>query len=308
METPLTPLEFLRRARKLHGRREAVIDGDLRFTYAQFAQRCDRWSAALPSWASARAIASRPSRPIRTSISSNSTRSRAWAVIVPINYRLSAEDFVYVATHSGAKVLCVHADYLDTVDSIRDRMPAVRHFVALEGSKPGWLEYEALLQGSGESFEVPEIAETDLLAINYTSGTTSRPKGVMITHRNAWMNSVGTLVHWPMTPADRYLWTLPMFHANGWTFTWTVTAAGAAHVCLRAVEAAAIYDLVRRERVTHLCAAPTVLIGIANGPEAQRRRPASRRTRVHRRGASRGGDDRAHGIRSGLGCNARLLA
>jgi fatty-acyl-CoA synthase len=92
----------------------------------------------------------------------------------------------------------------------------------------------------------------------------------MITHRNAWINSVGTLVHWPMTPADRYLWTLPMFHANGWTFTWTVTAAGAAHICLRAVEAAAIYELVRRERVTHLCAAPTVLIGIANGPEAQR--------------------------------------
>jgi fatty-acyl-CoA synthase len=165
----------------------------------------------------------------------------------------------------------VHADYLDIVDSVRDRMPEVRHFVALEGSKPGWLAYESLLQGSGEGFEIPEIAETDLLAINYTSGTTSRPKGVMITHRNAWMNSVGTLAHWPMTPADRYLWTLPMFHANGWTFTWTVTAAGAVHVCLRAVEAAAIYELVRRERVTHLCAAPTVLIGIANGAEGLRK-------------------------------------
>ncbi len=192
------------------------------------------------------------------------------AVIVPINYRLSADDFVYVATHSGSKVLCVHADYLDMVDSVRDRMPEVRHFVALEGSKAGWLAYESLLQGSGESFASPAIDESDLLAINYTSGTTSRPKGVMITHRNAWINSVGTLAHWPMTPADRYLWTLPMFHANGWTFTWTVTAAGAAHVCLRAVEPAAIYDLVRRERVTHLCAAPTVLIGIANGPAALR--------------------------------------
>ena len=93
----------------------------------------------------------------------------------------------------------------------------------------------------------------------------------MITHRNAWMNSVGTLAHWPMTPADRYLWTLPMFHANGWTFPWTVTAAGAVHVCLRKVDAAAIYELVNRERVTHLCAAPTVLIGIANGPESLRR-------------------------------------
>ncbi len=92
----------------------------------------------------------------------------------------------------------------------------------------------------------------------------------MITHRNAWMNSVGTLTHWPMTPADRYLWTLPMFHANGWTFIWTVTAAGAAHICLRRPEAATIYEHVNRERVTHLCAAPTVLIAIANGPEELR--------------------------------------
>jgi fatty-acyl-CoA synthase len=92
----------------------------------------------------------------------------------------------------------------------------------------------------------------------------------MITHRNAWMNVVGTLVHWPMTPATRYLWTLPMFHANGWTFTWSVTAAGGMHVCLRAVDPVVIYDLVSRERITHLCAAPTVLISIANGPEAPR--------------------------------------
>src|SRR6202030_2138573 len=122
-----------------------------------------------------------------------------------------------------------------------------------------------------EVFEPPEMVETDLLSINYTSGTTSRPKGVMITHRNAWMNSVGTLTHWPLTPADRYLWTLPMFHANGWTFVWTVTAAGATHVCLRAVDAPAVYERVRHEHVTHLCAAPTVLIDISNGPDDSRR-------------------------------------
>jgi len=165
----------------------------------------------------------------------------------------------------------VHSDYLDLIDGVRTRMPEVQHYVALEGEKAGWLAYESLIQGSPAAFDVPEIAESDLLAINYTSGTTSRPKGVMITHRNAWMNCVGTLAHWPMTPADRYLWTLPMFHANGWTFTWTVTAAGAAHVCLRAVDASQVYALVQRERVTHLCAAPTVLISIANGPAAQRK-------------------------------------
>jgi fatty-acyl-CoA synthase len=271
METPLTPLEFSRRARKLYPLREAVIDGDLRLTYAQFGERFDRASAAL-----AKLGVNKGDRVATIAPNTHQHLEQFYAipqlgaVIVPINYRLSADDFVYIVTHSGAKVLCVHAAYLDAVDSVRDRMPEVRHFVALEGSKPGWLAYESLLQGAGDSFAAPEINETDLLAINYTSGTTSRPKGVMITHRNAWMNSVGTLAHWPMTPADRYLWTLPMFHANGWTFTWTVTAAGAGHVCLRAVDAAAIYGLVRSERVTHLCAAPTVLISIANGPQAAR--------------------------------------
>ena len=116
----------------------------------------------------------------------------------------------------------------------------------------------------------PEIGERDLLTINYTSGTTSRPKGVMITHRNAYMNTVGTLLHLPMRLVDRYLWTLPMFHANGWTFVWTVTAVGATHVCLRKIEPAKMFDLIRAERVSMLCAAPTVLIGIAGAPPEAR--------------------------------------
>jgi fatty-acyl-CoA synthase len=272
METPLTPLDFARRARKLYGAREAVIDGNLRLTYAEFGERCDRWAAGL-----ARLGVTKGDRV--ATIAPNTHQHleqfyaipQAGAVIVPMNYRLTAEDFVYMTAHSGATVVCAHSDYLDTIDGVRARMPGVRHFVALEGGKPGWLAYESLLERTADAIDTDAIVETDLLSINYTSGTTSRPKGVMITHRNAWMNSVGTLAHWPMTPADRYLWTLPMFHANGWTFTWTVTAAGAAHICLRKVDAASIYDLVNRERVTHLSAAPTVLIGIANGPEALRR-------------------------------------
>jgi fatty-acyl-CoA synthase len=272
METPLTPLEFARRARKLHGRREAVVDGELRFTYAQFGRRCDQWSTALAKLGVVKGDRVATIAPnTHQHLEQFYAIPQLGAVIVPINYRLSAEDFIYVTEHSGASVLCVHSDYLDAIESVRARMPGVRHFVALEGKKAGWLAYESLLEHSGESCAFPDIAETDLLSINYTSGTTSRPKGVMITHRNAWANSVGSLAHWPMTPADRYLWTLPMFHANGWTFVWTVTAAGAAHVCLRAVDAAAVYSHVRHEGVTHLCAAPTVLIGIANGPEQQRR-------------------------------------
>jgi len=272
METPLTPLDFLRRARKLHGDREAVIDGDKRFTYEQFGQRCDRWSVALRRLGVQRGDRVATLAPnMHQHLEQYYAVPQLGAVIVPMNYRLVAEDFVYLANHSGSRVLCVHSDYLDTVDSVRERMTTVEHFVALEGSKPGWLEYEALLSAGDGQFERPPIAEGDLLSINYTSGTTSRPKGVMITHRNAWVNCVGTLAHIPMTPADRFLWTLPMFHANGWTYTWITTAAGAAHVCVRQVEASAIYRLVEAERITMLCAAPTVLIAIANGPEPLRR-------------------------------------
>jgi acyl-CoA synthetase (AMP-forming)/AMP-acid ligase II len=285
VETPLTPLEFARRARKLYGRREAVIDGKLRFTYTQFGERCDRWSIALAKLGVGKGDRVATIAPnTHQHLEQFYAIPQLGAVIVPINYRLSAEDFVYVTVHSGAMVLCVHADYLDAVDSVRQQMPGVRHFVALEGEKAGWLSYKSLLASSGAPCEFPEITETDLLSINYTSGTTSRPKGVMITHRNAWMNSVGTLAHWPMTAANRYLWTLPMFHANGWTFVWTVTAAGAVHICLRAVDPVAVYEHVRRERVTHLCAAPTVLIGIANGP-ADKRAQLPRGVRVITAGA-----------------------
>ena len=270
METPLTPLDFARRARKFHGAREAVVDGEVRFTYAEFCARCDAWAAGLRKLGVGRGDRVATIAPnTHQHLEQFYAIPQCGAVIVPMNYRLSAEDFVYMTEHSGSKVLCAHSEHLDLIDGVRSRMPGVQHFVALEGSRPGWLTYESLLEGGGSgAADVDGLSESDLLAINYTSGTTSRPKGVMITHRNAWMNSVGTLTHWPMTPADRYLWTLPMFHANGWTFTWTVTAAAAAHVCLRKVDAAQIYALVNRERVTHLCAAPTVLIGIANGGEA----------------------------------------
>jgi fatty-acyl-CoA synthase len=206
------------------------------------------------------------------------------AIVVPLNYRLTADDFVYLINHSGSKVVCAHSDYLDALDSVRTQLPGVERFVAFEGARDGWLDYEAAIAAASGRYETPPIAETDLIAINYTSGTTSKPKGVMITHRNAWMNSVGTLVHHPMTPADRYLWTLPMFHANGWTFVWTVTAAGGAHVCLRKVDAVSVYAQVEQERISVLCAAPTVLIGVANGPEELRRR-APRGVRVLAAGA-----------------------
>jgi len=271
MEVPLTPLEFARRTRRLHGHREGVVDGDLRLTYEQFFGRCDRWSAALQGLGVA------PGDRVATIAPNTHAQLEAFyavpqigAVLVPINYRLTAEDFVYILNHSGATVVCAHSDYLDALDGVRDQLPEVRHFVAFEGARDGWVDYETAIAAADPDFTRPEIGERDLLTINYTSGTTARPKGVMITHRNAALNTIGTLLHLPIGVGERYLWTLPMFHANGWTYTWTVTAAAGVHVCLRKVEPAAVFRLIRDEKVGSLCAAPTVLISLANAPEQVR--------------------------------------
>ena len=271
METPLTPLEFARRTRRLHGQREGVVDGELRLTYEQFFDRCDRWSAALQQLGVARGDRVATIAPnTHAQLEAFYAVPQIGAVLVPINYRLTPEDFVYIINHSGASVVCVDEDYLDAVDSIRDRIPQVRDFVAFGGARDGWLDYEAAVAAASPDFTRADVDERDLLTINYTSGTTARPKGVMITHRNATMNSIGTLLHLPIPVGERYLWTLPMFHANGWTFTWTVTAAAATHICLRKVEPAEVFRLIREEHVRRLSAAPTVLISLANAPAGVR--------------------------------------
>ncbi|MDQ3548588.1 MAG: AMP-binding protein, partial [Chloroflexota bacterium] len=247
MEIPLSPLEFMRRSRRLYGDREAIVDGDLRLTYREFFARCDRWSSVLQGLGVGKGDRVAYIAPnTHAQLESFYAVPQIGAVIVPINYRLTAEDFAYIINHSGARIVCAHTDCLDNVEKVRDQLPGVEHFVALEDTRDGWLDYETLLGDASGEFTLPEIAESDLLALNYTSGTTSRPKGVMITHRNAYMNIIGTLIHIHMTPAERYLWTLPMFHANGWTFVWIITAVGGTHVCLRRVEPQRIFEMVER--------------------------------------------------------------
>lgn len=271
MEMPLTPMDFARRARRLYANREAVVDGDLRLTYAQFFDRCDRWSSALQAFGIKKGDRVAYIAPnTHAHLEAYYAVPQIGAVLVPINYRLLPDDFEYVINHCGAKIVCAHSDYIEAFDGIRDRLPGVEQFVALEGSGGGWIGYEPALKSHSSEFSRVDIAETDLLTINYTSGTTARPKGVMITHRNAYVNIMGTLVHHHLSPADRYLWTLPMFHANGWTFTWINTARGMANVCLRRVEPGQIFQLIKDENITMFCAAPTVLIGIANAPEELR--------------------------------------
>jgi len=285
MKVPLTPMEFARRARRLYGDRQAVVDGSLRLTYAEFLARCDRWSSTLQHWGIGpgdRVAYIAPNT--HAQLESFYAVPQIGAILVPINYRLTPEDFVYIVNHSGARVLCVHSDHLEAVGSIRSRMSNVEHFVALEGGAAGWTDYEAAVSEASADVEPAPIDEDDLISINYTSGTTAQPKGVMITHRNAFLNAMGVLAHEPITPADRYLWTLPMFHANGWTFVWAITARGAAHVCLRKVEPGTIFELIRRERISLFCAAPTVLIGLANAP-ADVREGAPRDVRLFTAGA-----------------------
>ncbi len=276
MEVPLTPLDFMRRTRKLHTDREGVVDGGERWTYGEFFDRCDRWSSALQRLGVKQGDRVAYIAPnTHAQLESFYAVPQIGAVLVPINFRLVADDFRYLIQHSGATVVCAGADHIAAVESIRGDLKDVRHVVSLDersslqggsSSSSSWLDYESLVAESTAEFSRPAIGERDLLTINYTSGTTSRPKGVMITHRNAWMNCVGMLTHTPMTPADTYLWTLPMFHANGWTFTWTVTAAGAKHVCLPKFDAATVFSIAAQEKVTRLCAAPTVLIMLANAP------------------------------------------
>src|SRR4029079_558079 len=146
IEIPLTPMEFARRARRLYASREAVIDGDLRLSYAQFFDRCDRWSNALQQ------LGIKPGDRVayiapntHAQLESFYAVPQIGAVLVPVNYRLTADDFAYIINHSGARIVCAHSDYLATVDSIRDQLPKIEQFIALDGGKAGWLNYETIL-------------------------------------------------------------------------------------------------------------------------------------------------------------------
>jgi len=285
METPLTPLDFARRARRLYPDREAVVDGTLRLSYKEFFNRCDKWSAVLQALGVGQgdrvAVISPNTLP---HLESYYAVPQIGAVTVPINFRLTPADFAYILRHSGACIVCVHPDYVGAIEQIRAEVPAVRHFVLLEGRRDGWVSYGEGIAAADPDFAAVVIQETDMISLNYTSGTTANPKGVMVTHRNTAMNIMGHLMHTQITSADRYLWVLPMFHANGWCFTWTITAVGAKHVCLRKADPVSIFEAIVHEGITLLCAAPTILIGIANAPE-ELRKSAPRGVRVFTAGA-----------------------
>jgi fatty-acyl-CoA synthase len=281
-DSPLTPLVFLRRSAAVFPDKPAIVSAERRLTYREFADEATRAAhglRALGIGSGDRVAYLSPNLP--EMLVGHFAVPLAGAVLVAINTRLAAPEIRYILDHCGARVLVVHASLLDSVRPIAHRLATVRHLVVVggDGDAVGGLDTRgyadllgADLLGTGSDADVPWSVtdERATIAINYTSGTTGRPKGVRYTHRGAYLNSLGEVIHSRHTPDSVYLWTLPMFHCNGWCTTWAVTAIGGTHVCLPAVDGDEIWRLIDTEAVTHLNGAPTVLVTIMNSPRAHR--------------------------------------
>ena len=264
MIVPLTPLDFFKRTLRIYPDKTAVVDGDLRLSYRAFAERVYRLGHALHRLGTASGE--------RVAVLSPNTHEMLesfygapliGAALVPLNYRLKPGDFLYMLNHSESKVLLLDAEYAPLIEPVSKELRTVEHILVWGDPRAGSLgqSYEEALQSaSSEPLEPAIQDENQMMTLNYTSGTTALPKGVILTHRNCCLNVLETLVHFRMTPEEVYLWTLPMFHCNGWGFVWAVTAAGGTHICLRKVEAARVFEGMESEHVTLACAAPTVLV------------------------------------------------
>ena len=278
----LTPVNFLVRSANVFPEKEAVIYNDIRRTYSQFYDRVNRLANALKQ----RGIGKGdkvaficPNTP--PMLEAHYAVPMIGAALVSINIRLSANEIAYIIEHSDSKAIFVDNEFAGLVTPILDKLKKVETVVnicdvsadmPLDGP-----EYEALLAGSDPSpVDIDVEDERQVATINYTSGTTGLPKGVMYHHRGAYLNAIGEQLEFGTRADSVYLWTLPMFHCNGWCFTWGITAMGATHDCLRKVVPEEIFRIIEAEGVTHLCAAPTILIGMntyatENGTKLEKR-------------------------------------
>jgi fatty-acyl-CoA synthase len=267
---PLTPTAFLRRAAHVFGDRIGVIDGDTRFTYAQFLERTLKFAGALKGLGVAAgdrvAVLAGNSHVM---LAAHYSAPLAGAVLVALNTRISAGDIAYILDHAGCSVLIYDQEYEATAAKAAQQATGAVQLIRASGGRN---ELEPLITAA-EPHCVSVSDERALLAINYTSGTTARPKGVMYHHRGAYLQALAMAMHMQLTSDSVYLWTLPMFHCSGWCFTWGVTAAGGVHLCLPKLETALIWRHMRESAVTHFCAAPTVLTMTIWDPEAAKGRP-----------------------------------
>ena len=281
---PLTPVSFLDRARVVHGDRPAVVDGPLRRSYEDFADRCERLAGAtldlgLEPGDAVSVLAPNVSMALEAAFGF----PMAAVVFNALNSRLSAPELAWIVAHAESKVLFADHALADVARSIQQQIPGLRLVVSSDADVSGAsdCEYEALL-AAAEPHRASIADEQSLLSLNYTSGTTGHPKGVMYSHRGANLNALAMAAQGGLDSNAVFLWTLPMFHCNGWCYPWAVTAVGGVHVMLRALDPGTVWRHIRDDGVTHFNAAPTVLIGLVNHPDAA---PAPRSVKVATGGA-----------------------
>ena len=272
---PLTPLVFLERTLRVFPTRTAVIHGEERFSYERFAEEVGRMAGALRRAGVAagdRVAILAPNTPLH--LVSCFAAPLLRAPLVSINTRLASAEIEYILGHSGAKVLLVDSELAPLVDGMQGRVAPLERvielpdpFVPLTGATAAYPEFAA--DAPVLPIESPLDDEDALLSINYTSGTTGMPKGVMYTHRGAYLNALGEVGALGLSKDTVFLWTLPMFHCNGWCMPWALTAAGATHVCLRKVDPPEVFRLIEEHGVTNFNGAPTVLLMLSSDPAAE---------------------------------------
>jgi len=277
----LSPIVFLPRAAEIYPERVAVIHGDTRITYARFFERAKRLASALAKrGVKPGDVVSAMLPNVPAMLDAHYGVPMLGAVLNAINTRLDAQTIAYILEHGEAKVLIVDRVFAGVVGPALNRLKRKPLVIDVDdplytgpGARLGSVEYEAFLKTGNPDYawRMPPF-EADPIALNYTSGTTGRPKGVVYHHRGTYLESLGNIVAWAMPAHPVYLWTLPLFHCNGWCYPWSVTAMAGTHVCLRAVDPALIFPMIVEHGVTHMCGAPTVLTMLISAPEEQRRR------------------------------------
>jgi fatty-acyl-CoA synthase len=276
---PLSPISFLVRAARVYGPRIAVIHGERHYTYAQFLERARRLAAALARAGVGKGDTVAIMAPnIPEMLEAHYAVPMLGAVLCSINIRLDAGAVAFILQHSEARVVLIDREFSAVMAlalaQIGRRLVVVDidDALAVDGNRIGMVDYEAFIADADATFPVrlPDD-EWQAIALNYTSGTTGNPKGVVLHHRGAYLNAVGNALTFGLSPRSVYLWTLPMFHCNGWTYTWAVTLAGGTHVCLRRVEPTPIFAAIAEHGVTHMCGAPVVLSMLIHAPADARR-------------------------------------
>ena len=272
--TALTPLGFLPRAAAVYPEKLAVVHGSNRFTYRQFYERCRRLADALRRRGIGPGDTVAVLAPnVPALLEAHYGVPMAGAVLNALNYRLDARSIAFILAHGEAKLLIADREFAPIVEAAREELRRPLPLVEIDGAALGGTEYESFLdEGDPEAAWVMPRDEWEPIALNYTSGTTGDPKGVVYHHRGAFLNAIGNAITFGLDRHSVYLWTLPMFHCNGWTYPWAVTAVAGTHICLRRVDPAPIFEAIAEHRVTHLCGAPIVLNLLVHAPESVKRR------------------------------------